>query len=534
MGKVGMTAVLKSQLVVANATIGQLMSQMERMSKTIDNQSATIKSLELTIKNLEEQLLKKEDVLASAEAQKKALGKLLEKKNEKVKTSFVPKTQEEKDAEDAMRVAERKARGNNGAKRNMHYEMEVEEKDVTPEDDIVLNKAAVEIGVKDFIRYSMVPPRFIKTIYHNHAFRLDEKVYTGVVPRAPFQNSEYEASCIAGIAELRYLQSMPVERIVKYFEDHGFSLDKNTAHGFLRKTAELLKPLYEACGKAVKEDGYAICDETYHKVLINAEENNGKGSKKGYLWDIVAPHLNLAYFFYDNGSRSQEVILNQMEGYKGILQSDGLKAYKKVAANSGGQVVRLACLQHCKRGFIDLQGNPDADFILEQSNLLYSNEHQHRIGIDGWTAEDNLAWRRKYAPPILRKLKAALIKVMSSTFKYPPKSDMYKATQYFLNEFDGIEEIFKTGDCDLDTNRIERLNRYVSTSRRNSLFFGSHDGAERGAIYYTLACSSRLCGVNFFDYLTDVIDRMAALPPKQPHEVYRSLLPDRWSPKSIQ
>lgn len=68
------------------------------MRKGIDNQSATIKSLELTIKNLEEQLLKKEDVLASAEAQKKALGKLLEKKNEKVKTSFVPKTQEEKDA----------------------------------------------------------------------------------------------------------------------------------------------------------------------------------------------------------------------------------------------------------------------------------------------------------------------------------------------------------------------------------------------------------------------------------------------------
>ena len=72
-------------------------------------------------------------------------------------------------------------------------------------------------------------------------------------------------------AELRYLQSMPVERIVKYFEDHGFSLDKNTAHGFLRKTAELLKPLYEACGTAVKEDGYAICDETYHKVLVLSE-----------------------------------------------------------------------------------------------------------------------------------------------------------------------------------------------------------------------------------------------------------------------
>lgn len=28
-------------------------------------------------------------------------------------------------------------------------------------------------------------------------------------------------------------------------------------------------------------------------------------------------------------------------------------------------------------------------------------------------------------------------------------------------------------------------------------------------------------------------ERMAALPPKQPHEVYRNLLPDKWAPKSL-
>ncbi len=46
----------------------------------------------------------------------------------------------------------------------------------------------------------------------------------------------------------------------------------------------------------------------------------------------------------------------------------------------------------------------------------------------------------------------------------------------------------------------ERLMRYISLSRRNSLFCGSHAGAERTALIYSLACSCRLQGINTFEY----------------------------------
>ena len=532
MVKVDLAAILRSQLEMANATNLQLLSRLESQDKTIRELQATVRSLESTIKSLEDTLLKKDEALESVQAQKDALGNLLEKKNEKVRTMPVARTSEELAAIEHRREEERKRRGNNGAKRNMHYEMAVVEEDIYPGNPEYLNadqKDVVAIGSRQCIRYRMIPPRFEKVIYTNHAYRVGDIVYSGVLPRAPFQNSCYESSCIAGIAELRYVQSMPVERIVTYFHDHGFELDKNTAHNLLKSAADLLDPLYRALAKAVKDNTYIICDETYHKVLVKVLENEGSGSKKAYLWGMVAPLAGLAYFFYDEGSRSEEVILNELEGYRGNLQSDGLKAYKKVAAHSGGAVARLACLQHCKRDFVSLQGNPDADNILSLSNQLYSSEHMHEIGIEGWTAEDNLRWRRKYAPPILMKLKAVLEKVKEDTVKYPPKSKMYKAARYFLNEFDGIEAIFRTGECDLDTNRIERLNRYVSLSRRNSLFFGSHDGAARGALFYSLSCSCKLRGINFFEYLSDVLDRVAAMSPASPVESYRPLLPDMWS-----
>ena len=53
-------------------------------------------------------------------------------------------------------------------------------------------------------------------------------------------------------------------------------------------------------------------------------------------------------------------------------------------------------------------------------------------------------------------------------------------------------------------------------------------GAERGAMFYSLVCSCRLNGVNFFEYISDVINKAAALPPNTPLEKYRMLLPDKW------
>ena len=69
--------------------------------------------------------------------------------------------------------------------------------------------------------------------------------------------------------------------------------------------------------------------------------------------------------------------------------------------------MRVSCLQHCKRSFLedDIKDNPDAKRVADLANKLYRKEHQHRIGEDGWTVEDNLNWRQQYAPRILADLK---------------------------------------------------------------------------------------------------------------------------------
>ena len=113
-----------------------------------------------------------------------------------------------------------------------------------------------------------------------------------------------------------------------------------------------------------------------------------------------------------------------------------------------------------------------------------------------------------------------------------PDSELSEAASYFNNEWEAVVDIFKRGDTALDNNLVERMNRYFSMSRRSSLFFGSHKGAERAAVLYTLALSAKMNHLNLFDYLVDILDRTATWQPNTPLEKYRNLLPDCWQPST--
>ena len=496
--------------------ISMLQQQVAFLQEELKESNRKVDELLRKVSSLEELLVQKK-----AEEQKqhniiRGLTKIQQNKSEKQAPPAVPNTGAASQAEPKPRE-----KTNYGARRKDHYEVEVEEEDVGPADPRFDRLKARLIDTHDVVRYILVPMRFIKKIYHVHVYTQDGAVMEGKAPAAPLLGSNYDGSFIAGIAQLRYIYSMPVERIVKLFQENGFDMDKGTAHGLLRKTESVFGNLYKAMGLAVKEDDYLAGDETYHRVLVKVP--GGKNSKKGYIWVVTVVHTGLVYYFYHDGSRAQDVILNYIGDYGGTFQSDGFSPYRKMAR----MLTRLACLQHVKRKFLDCEDDEEAQGIVGLINGLYQNDHKHTIGKDGWTAQKNLLWRRKYAPKILKEMRERLDR-MAADPEMLPKSDRYNAVHYMLNEWDAIENIFTRGDYHLDNNLVERLNRYISLSRRNSLFFGSHKGAQRAAMFYSLACSCRLNNVNFFEYVSDVINKTALIQPNTPIKEYRNLLPDQW------
>lgn len=516
-----MIELLEDQLKLFSQREKIHLEQLIRQSEQIERLSVQVGSLTDTIRSLEENLLQKNGDMQKLSGKNRGMSKLLSNKSEKL----VPDAAKEDPAETDPPVS-LKNRGNNNAKRKEHFSLETIVEHVYPDDPAFDKEKARVIGSVDSVMYTYSKATFKKIIYRQYNCVQQEKVYSGKAPRSPLQNSNYDASFIAGMLQLRYVYSMPVERIVKYFTENGFELNKATAHGLIKKSAGLMDRLDVVLHKTILEDDYLCMDESYHTILTKEKNKDGKGVRKGYIWAALANKKKLIQYFYENGSRSREVLTNYIGNqYKGAIQSDGLINYKILETDAYPDIIRLACFQHCKREFLDIENDKEAIGIVNTINRLYQAEHKIE---KKWTPVKILKYRQKYAPPILAELKSKLLEIQSNPSTLP-QSLLSKATNYTLNEYDSLCNYIVSPDYALDNNAVERCMRSISLSRKNSLFCGSHQGAKRTALLYSLAISCKLHGINTFEYFTDILSRLAYISPTAPDQIYRDLLPDKWT-----
>ena len=285
---------LQGKLDKALASVGSLTLANEKLTATVDELRKQIASLEEVTKG-------KGAELSKQKAARQAMRRLQESPSER-QSKPAPSP-----SDDPSEKKPEKKHTNNGARRKTHPECEVETVVVEPDSPDFRPEAATFIGECDVVRCVMEPVRFRKIIYKVRKYVQDEKIFKGSAPATPLLNSQYTASFIARLAELRYLHCMPLENAVGYFRSHGFDLDKGTAQKLVSKVKVQLENLYEALGKAITEDDCICGDETCQKVRLQVATPSGRKIKKGYIWVFVGMTTGLVYFFYDDGSRSAEV-----------------------------------------------------------------------------------------------------------------------------------------------------------------------------------------------------------------------------------
>ncbi len=479
-----------------------LQSQNAKLIGTIQSLSQTIEELTNELAALKEAILEKDK---GAEKLKRLTTINLPKKTEKRQNATSV-------SENKPQAPIPKERGNNGAKRKVYDNIEEFVDEVLPSDASFDEKAAVYLFHRDVIRYEYIPPRLIKHIYRCKKYRMGDDFFEGKAPIAPFQNSNFDSSLLAHLIQQRYVYGLPVERIMKYLNETGIDIPKATTHGLIEKSAELLDRLMPVLKDTILEDAYIHFDETYHTIL-----GGDKGSRKGYFWSAFSHQNNLIQFIYENGSRSKTVFTNYLpKDYKGAVQTDGYSSYKALEGWDYPKAIRLGCVQHCKRKFIEIQEQPQAQEIIDLYNQFYIIRKK----------KPKEKWKEA-SLKVYKELERKLRDIERDP-QVLPNHILCKAAAYGLNELESIYNIIKSTQYDLDNNIIERPMRYISISRRNSLFCGSNAGAMRTATLYSLAISCRLNNVNTFSYFKDVIQRLAECP-RMTNEQLRNLLPDKWA-----
>ena len=342
-------------------------------------------------------------------------------------------------------------------------------------------------------------------------------VQTGELPPSvqPLERSRPGAGLLSHIILSKYADHLPLYRQEQMFLRDGIVLSRKRMCDWIEAVVELLFPLWRALKKEVLSYPYVQADETSIKVRDLEVLKDKQKLFTGYFWAVHAPP-NLAFFEY-HPSRAAESAKEVLKDFKGVVQTDAYAGYNAVVLPD--DVSRLACMAHIRRKFIENQkfASKAANQIIQQIAKLYKLEKK----LKELEPEEKLARRQSKAEPVFDELFQMIEKSSQSLL---PKNGLQDALKYALKQKEQMTLYLSNGAFHIDNNAIERQIRPIALGRKSYLFAGSHDGAKRAAVLYSLLATCKLNQVNPRGWLTDVLRRLPAHPINQVQE----LLPHRW------
>ncbi|MDC2707869.1 transposase, partial [Bacteroides ovatus] len=120
-----------------------LKEQIKRLRDDNNRLLGQVDALIKEVSSLKEALLQKGESLSKQQRLAKGLAKLVSNTSEQQQAPQPAMSEEERQKREAEKADKRKARKNNGAKRDMHYEMEEEEHVVYPDDPDFVSVSAI-------------------------------------------------------------------------------------------------------------------------------------------------------------------------------------------------------------------------------------------------------------------------------------------------------------------------------------------------------------------------------------------------------
>lgn len=425
-------------------------------------------------------------------------------------------------------AAEKRKRAPRGSSRMvLPSHLEREEVIIDPDGDLsdyqVIGEEVTEVLV--LVPASFKVKRIIRrkwALKNNHSSE-NKGVLIAPIPSRTVKRGLFDESVLAHLLISKYIDHLPLYRQRKIFEREGMNIPSTTLTDNTAAGCQVLEPVYNALKREVLANLYLQADETTMKVL----ESEKKGAcHLGYYWAYHAPADGLVLFDYQPG-RGQEGPGKLLKDFKGVLQSDGYKAYQALFKKNK-QVNQLFCMAHIRRKFDEAVSydKQRAAYAVEQIAKLYAIEKQIReSGTEGSAAltETQIVEKRlAEAAPILREMKDWMLKEHPKVLKDSP---IGKALRYALSLWDNMRYYTLHGHLHIDNNAIENAIRPIALGRKNYLFAGTHQSAQNAAMVYSLFATCKKHNVNPQQWLTDVLGK---LNDPSYEGRFSDLLPHRW------
>ena len=319
----------------------------------------------------------------------------------------------------------------------------------------------------------------------------------GTLPERVIDKGIPSVELLTQILVDKYIDHLPLYRIKQRFLRNRIDIKDATIDGWVKKSLQRLEILYDFLVKTVVLKGYLQVDETTLKV----QDSTLKGKTHlGYYWVYHSP-IDKVLFFEYHPNREGQNVNNTLKDFKGYLQTDGYAGYEALSQKE--EIVHVGCMAHARRKFEEAKDN---DAARSQKALIYFQALYHieakarEINADGLQLNPDQRKELRLNDALL--IFNALGKwIVEENKKVLPKSKIGQAFQYAINRWDSLSNYFMDGNLEIDNNLIENAIRPIAIGRKNYLFAGSHDAAQRAAVIYTFFGICKKHNVNPTEWL---------------------------------
>jgi transposase/uncharacterized coiled-coil protein SlyX len=390
--------------------------------------------------------------------------------------------------------------------------LSVEEIEIHPQGDLS-DKVCIGKETTDVLDY--VPGHFKIKRYIRYKYATkdtqDTQITIGVLPDRVIDKGIPSEGLLASILVDKYVDHLPLYRQKQRIAREKIQIASSTIEGWTAQSLDALKPLYEKLVMDIKNEGYLQVDETTIKVL---DDKKKQSAHLGYYWVYHAPISKLVMFDY-SPTRSSSAALPVLSNFKGYLQTDGYAGYKAYGKKT--TLTHLGCWAHARREFDRSRDNDKqrAEYVLLEIQKLYAIERRAKEG--KLNTEQIKELRLKESLPVINELGKWMFAQMKLTL---PKSQIGKALAYSQSRWDNLSAYLYDGNLQIDNNLVENVIRPVSLGRKNYLFAGSHDAAQRAAMAYTFFANCKKHEVNPFEWLKHTLENIQSIKHKNISELF--------------
>ena len=313
-------------------------------------------------------------------------------------------------------------------------------------------------------------------------------------PTSLMNHSLASPSSVANVMYEKYVNSVPLYRQEKAWEQMGVALSRATmANWVIRCSEDYLRPVVEHMRKQLLSRDIIHCDETPVQVL---KEEGKKPQTKSYMWlyrtgiDDEKPVVLYDY----QPSRNGDHAVTFLKDFKGYVHSDGYSGYNKLTG-----IIRCGCWAHLRRKFIEAipqrkstEGLTNAEIGRNYCDQLFMIERD----LKDLSPEERKTKRLELEKPVLEAFWCWL-----ENLEVLKGSALGKAVTYALNQKKYMENYLLDGRCCISNNAAENAIRLFTVGRKNWLFADTPKGASASAAVYSIVETAKANGINVYTYL---------------------------------